>query len=211
LCGRLQFGGAEPMLYFLLHDADAFHRIASAFAISWRNRDFGPVVDLAANLQTTFADFGEQFRLTADERPLLTQLAADRPFDRRLWRHLAGEALLYAADDAPAIQTAPETLAALVERDQRDAVQQAHAGVHDLEFDGVRYRPGRAGLNDMADVARLANDLAGIDPAGWTEAGLASSDEPAEEMAFARECFDNLRTLYDQARQRGQVVVCEDI
>jgi hypothetical protein len=83
--------------------------------------------------------------------------------------------------------------------------------MRDLDFDGVPYRPGQAGLNETADVARLAAALAHIDPAGWREADLASSDEPAEELAFARECFAALREMYNRARQASQVVVCEEI
>jgi len=157
------------------------------------------------------ADFADRFHLTADERPLLAGLTAARPFDRRLWRHLAGEVLLYAAADAPAIQTAAETLGVLVRPEQRDAVRQAHTGSHDLDFEGVPYRPGQAGLNDTADVIRLADQLAVIDPAGWSEADLTDADERAEELAFAREFFTALRDVYVQARTRDQVVVCEDI
>src|SRR5205085_1500355 len=126
-------------------------------------------------------------------------------------RHLAGEVLLYAAADAPAFQTAAETLATLVAPDQREAIRQVHAGSRDLEFDGVPYRPGSAGLNDTADVARLASELVGIDSAGWTAADLTTEDDPAEELAFALACFAALREMYEQASARGQVVVCEDI
>src|SRR5436190_2694150 len=109
------------MLYFLLHDADAFHGyIVPALAASWRRRQFGPLVTLAAELGAALTDFADRYRLTADERPWLAQLTADRPFDRRLWRHLAGEVLLYAAADVPAIQTAADTLAMLTVPSQRD-------------------------------------------------------------------------------------------
>jgi hypothetical protein len=198
------------MLYFLIHDATVFRRIEAAFSASWRQREFGPVIELAAELDPALTAFTERFHLTSDERPLLTQLNVGRPFDRRLWRHVAGEALLYAAADAPAFQTTPETLAFLVAFDQRELLRQAHAGSRDLDFDGLPYRPGHAGLNDTADVARLADELARIDPADWNGAAF-SEDEPAEELAFARECFAALREMYDQAWQRGQVVVCEDI
>src|SRR5882757_8883045 len=122
------------MLYFLLHDADVFDRhITPALAASWRRRNFGPVVALAAELGPKLTDFADRFHLTADERPLLAQLSADRPFDRRLWRHLAGEVLLYAAADAPTIQTAADTLAELVVPERRAAVRQAHVGSRDLD------------------------------------------------------------------------------
>jgi hypothetical protein len=202
------------MLYFLLHDGETFHRrIAPAFAASWRRRTFGPVAGLAADFSAVLADFADRFRLTADERPLLSSVTAATPFDRRLWRHLAGEVLLYAAADAPAIQTAQATLEALATPAQMDAIRQAHAGNRDLDFDGVPYRPSHAGLNDTDDVARLADQLAVIDPARWTESALTelADDERAEELAFARECFAALLELYEHARGRRQVVVCEDI
>jgi hypothetical protein len=202
------------MLYFLMHDADTFHRrIAPALASSWRQRNFGPIVAFVAELAPTLAAFSDRFHLTADEQPLLTQLTAARPFDRRLWRHLGGEILLYAAADAPTIQTAAETLATLVSPDQRETLRQAHIGSRDLDFDGVPYRPGHAGLNDVAEIARLVDELTAIDPAGWSESDLTTvdADDRADELAFARECFVALRTAYEQAQQRGQIVVCEDI
>jgi hypothetical protein len=216
------------MLYFLLHDADAFHRrLVPALAASWRRRDFGPLADLAAELIPALDAFADRYHLTAAEEPLLKRLTAALPFDRRLWRHLAGEVLLYAAADAPALQTAPDTLAALLAPGQpgRDEwpldrlapILQAHHGSRDLDFGGVIYRPGHAGLNDAGDVARLADDLAAVDPARWTVDDLRAipdlndEDERAEELAFARDCFAALRALYGQARERGRVVVCEEI
>jgi hypothetical protein len=141
---------------------------------------------------------------------MLARLTADQPFTRRLWRHVAGEVLLYAAADAPPIQTDPEALATLAAADQRETVRQAHLGSRELSFDGVPYRPGHAGWHDTNNVARLADELGRIDPGGWSGTALAG-DEPAEELAFARECFTALRTMYESARQRGQVIICEDI
>jgi hypothetical protein len=213
------------MLYFLLHDAETFHRrIAPALAASWQRRDFGPVAALAAELASALAAFAARFHLTTDEAPLLRGVTTGQPFDRRLWRHLAGEVLLYAAADAPALQTAPETLAALLAPGQpgRDEwpldrlapILQAHYGSRDVDFGGVVYRPGHAGLNDTADVERLAADLAAVDPECWTAddlRGLTDDEERAEELAFARECFAALQDVYRQARELGQVIVCEEI
>jgi hypothetical protein len=199
------------MLYFLLHDAATFNdRLVPSLSASWRRRTFQPLVELAADLRPTLADFAEQFRLTADERPMLAQLTADQPFNRRLWRHVAGEVLLYAAADAPPIQTDLEPLAALVGSDHRETVRQAHLGSRDLDFDGVPYRPGHAGFHDTADVARLVEALHKIDPGGWSGTALAG-DEPAEELAFARECFVALRAMYEQAHELSQVMICEDV
>jgi muconolactone delta-isomerase len=201
------------MLYFLIHDAERFHRqIAPALALGWRHQSLGPLVELAAELKSTIAAFADRFHLTADEQPFLTRLSADQHFDRRLWRHLVGEVLLYAADDAPAIQTAEETLAALVVAEERDAIRHAHAGSRDLEIDRIPYRLGHAGLNDLDDVTRLAYELARIHPANWTAKDLPNDiDDPAEELAFASESLTALRELYSAARDRGQLVVCEEI
>jgi hypothetical protein len=198
------------MLYFLLHDAAAFRRIAMALAASGRQRNFGPIVELAGELAPAFRNFADRFHLTADERPLVTHLTKNRPFDRRLWRHVAGEILLHGAVDVPPIQTAAETLTALVMPDQLATIRQAHAGGHDLDFDGIPYRPGQAGLNDVADVKRLAGGLAAIDPAHWTMSQL-ECDDPDDELAFARDCFAALRDIYREASELGQVVICEII
>jgi hypothetical protein len=213
------------MLYFLLHDAETFHRrIAPALTASWRRRDFGPIAALAAELAPALDAFAARYHLTADEAPLLRGVTAGQPFDRRLWRHLAGEVLLYAAADAPALQTAPETLATLLAPgqpgrdewplDQLAPILQAHYGSRDLEFGGIVYRPGHSGLNDTADVERLAAELAAVDSTWWTADdlyGLADDEERAEELAFARECFAALQDVYRQAREHARVVVCEDI
>jgi hypothetical protein len=206
------------MLYFLLHDAGGFHgRIAPALAASWRQRSFGPLAALAAELAPALGAFAERYRLTAKEQPLLRHISANQPFDRRLWRHLAGEVLLYAAADAPTLQTAPATLACLLAPEPFAPIQQAHYGSRDLDFGGAVYRPDQAGLNDVADVARLADDLAAVDTSRWTTADLrplpelSDDEERAEELAFARDCLAALRALYEGARERGQVVVCEEI
>jgi hypothetical protein len=201
------------MLYFLLHDAEQFHgRIAPALGASARSRSFAPVVRLRRGLGRIIGDFADRFRLLADEQPLLLKLSAKQPFDRRLWRHIAGELLLYGSADAPPFQTAEETLTALVEDGQCDLMRRAHNGSRDVDFDGALYRPGRAGINDLAEVARIADGLSVIDPANWGAVALPAElvDDPAEELAFAAECLARLRDVYEQARRTGQVVICED-
>src|SRR4051794_7822319 len=131
------------MLYFLLHEANALHgRIAPALATSWHRRSLAPFAELAAELSLALGAFAERFRLTADEAPLLLRVSAGQPFDRRVWRHLVGEVLLYAAADAPAIQTAPDTLTCLLApehfatgaapNEPSAPIRQAHFGSRDL-------------------------------------------------------------------------------
>src|SRR5688572_22077406 len=98
------------MLYFLVHDAAFFHdALTPALAASWRRRDFTPLAALAAELAPTFDAFAARFCLTADEQPLVRR-AGSLPFDRHVWRHLAGELLLYAAADVPEVPDSYETL-----------------------------------------------------------------------------------------------------
>jgi hypothetical protein len=198
------------MLLFLLHDAVLFRdRLTPALAASWRRRDFGPLCDLAADLAPTLTAFADRYRLTSDERPLLTRLPPKQRFDRRLWRHLTGELLLYAAVESPEFPTAPGALAAFL---TSEVVEQAHRGSRDLEFDGVPYRPGRAGLNDVADVARLAAALAAVDDGTWSPdrmPGDLDADERAEELEDVRDCLADLRSMYRRAQQCGHVLVCE--
>src|SRR5256885_6981898 len=98
------------MLYFLLHDAAAFRgRIAPALAAGWRRRTFAPVAALAADLGPAVAAFADRFRLTADERPLLAGLTADRPVDRRLWRPPARGGVLSPPGRRPAHPAGPGT------------------------------------------------------------------------------------------------------
>ena len=211
-------------LYFLLHDAARFHKaLRPALAEAWRRRSFEPCRALCSALAPAAVGFAERYHTGHDE-PLLAQVARGAvPFDRDLWRLLVGEALLYGAASVPEILTAPDTLARLVSpgQDVRPSrtdfapIHQAHFGTHVLVFGGGFYRPDAAGWNDAANVARLADYLATIDPSLWTTAGLAGlrefadEDERADELEFAREVFPPLRELYRTARDAEQVVVCE--
>ncbi|HKI34715.1 MAG TPA: hypothetical protein VKA46_22855, partial [Gemmataceae bacterium] len=110
----------------------------------------------------------------------------------------------------------PDILCGLLAPGQDGApIRQAHFGSHDLVFGGGFYRPDAAGCNEAADVARLAEYLAAIDPNRWTVAdldGLREFDDDADradELEFAREVFSSLGELYRGARDAGQVVICE--
>jgi hypothetical protein len=186
-------------VYFLVLDADLFHRrIAPALTACWRQRRFAPCRDLCDALRPA----GEPQTLRAAEAAT---------FDRDLWRLLVGEVLLHAADEVPEVQTAPETLAALLGAD--DAVRRAHFGSRELVFGGF-YRPDRAGYNDADDVRQLAAYLEGVDSSSWTAAALADVAGPdpqdrEDELAFARGCFADLRALYRRSAEQGRVIVCE--
>jgi hypothetical protein len=211
-------------LYFLLHDAARFRDdIRPALAEAWRRRDFGPCRSLCAALALAAVAFAERYHTGHDE-PLLARVARGAvPFDRAFWRLLVGEALLYGAAAVPEVLTAPDTVCHLLAPGQDDAasrtqfapIRQAHFGTRDLVFGGGFYRPDAAGYNDVDDVVRLTDHLAAVDPARWTAADLdglrpfGGDDEPADELAFAREVFPSLVELYRGARDAGRVVVCE--
>jgi hypothetical protein len=214
-------------IYFLVQDAAFFHeQVSPALAASWRQRSFAPCRPLADALLPQARIFAERYHIDLDEA-LFPRAGKGLPFDRDLWRLLAGEILLYGARDVPEIQTAADTLTCLLARDRYLAgdvprqdfapIQQVHCGSRDVRFGGAYYRPEQAGLNDVADVARLADYLQTVDPRRWTVADLAvlrdalDDEERAEELEFAREWFPELLDLYRQAGQRQQVLVCENV
>lgn len=122
------------------------------------------------------------------------------------------------------MQTAPATLTCLLapaalhetQRTRLAPIQQAHFGSRDLLFAGRPYRPDHAGCNLLDDVARLADYLAGIDPSRWAPEDLQplaelSPEDRADELEFARDWLTPLCEMYQRARQRRQIVVCEAI
>jgi hypothetical protein len=215
-------------LYFLRLDAEFFRReLAPALAAAWRRGSFGPCAGLCARLLPAAHAFAERYHTCPNGGLLdaVARLGAGTPFARDLWRLLVGEVLLYGAAEIPEPQTAPATLACLlapgefrrwpVPRAEFAPIQQAHHGSHDLVLGGF-YRPDHAGWNDVADVARLSEYLAGVDPGRWAETDLATladvtEEDRAEELAFAGECLAALRALYEGAGERGEIVVCETL
>jgi hypothetical protein len=203
-------------IYFLLHHAVSFQQsIRPALTAAWRRRSFEPCRSLCTSLAPAAQTFAERYHTGSDESLLVQIGAGSVAFDRDLWRLLVGEVLLYAAAAVPELQTAPDTLAWLLGGGQeRPPIHQAHFGSRDLVLGGY-YRPDAAGWNDTADVARLADYLAAIDSSRWSIAHLAGlrefadDQDCADELEFARAVFAPLRELYQQARQVGQVVICE--
>jgi hypothetical protein len=215
--------------YFLVLDGTLFEtQLRPALGEAWRRRSFAPCRDLCASLAPAAEEFARRYHTGADES-IVARVGAGLPFDRDFWRLLAGEVLFVAAEEIPEIQTCPRTLACLLAPDVRAAdadelalpqlppVLQAHRGSRELAFGPAVYRPGAAGLNDVADVARLAGYLASVRPEEWRPddlrglPGLEGDEDRADELAFAREWFPALRDLYTSAGTRGRVVVCERI
>jgi hypothetical protein len=210
--------------YFLLLEAAWFHNhLKPALATSWRQRSFEPCRALCTQLVEAAHRSRETDHLPLDASTFLAVLQG-LPFDRAIWRCLAGELFLHGAAELPLIQTAPETLSRLLapgfpptpsgSRESLPPIQQAHFGSRDVMI-GAPYRPEKAGLNDTADVSRLADYLGSVNPDAWTTADLAdlaeleNEEERAAELYFVRDWFPALRQLYERAREREQVVVCE--
>jgi hypothetical protein len=198
------------MHLFLVHDASFFHqRLSPALVASYRKRSFEPLMELVRELRPSIEAFGQRYHLTTIEQPLVFACAG-KPFDRRLWRHFAGELLLYAAAATPDYPIAPELLSRFT---PPELVERLHHGSREVTFDGVPYRPDQAGLHDVADIAELAMKLAAINPSLWTANVLSdlADDEREEDLTFARQCFEQLREMAAGAQQHGQLIVCENV
>jgi hypothetical protein len=200
--------------------------MSPALAASWRTRSFDPCRTLCSELAPAARAFTERFH-TGPEEPLMYSVPRGLPFDRHFWQLLVGELLLYGATEIPEIQTAPDTLCSLlapesyrqgwIARTRFAPIQQAHFGTRELLF-GIRcYRPEQAGYNDIEDVARLSDYLASQTPEQWKAADLAElrdvgdDEDRQEELEFAREWFPVLVELYQRARARRQLIVCESL
>jgi hypothetical protein len=162
------------------------------------------------------------------EDPLiLIHVAEGLPFERHYWRCLVGEILMVGAAEIPEMETAPESLTCILgpERYREEItprecfapIQQAHFGTLDLVFGTAFYRPEHAGWNDRADVERLAQYLAKIDLESWTvddlrlHRDLTDDQERAEELEYVRDWLPALRDLYQDAADKGRIVICEII
>ena len=212
-------------LYFMAHEAAWFeNRLRPALTESWRRRSFFPCRQLCEELRPAVISFVERFHENIEES-VIVQVAQGLSFDRDYWRALAGEILLHGAAAIPEFPTMPETLELLthgkcnpreeLQREEFSNMQQVHFGSRDLVI-GSCYRPEHAGFNTAADVVRLAEYLDTIDSGAWSADDLsylhdlAAEDRP-EELEYAREWFPALRDFYRSARERGWVVVCEQL
>lgn len=207
------------LLYFYLLEARFFHEfMRPALALAYGQRSFAPCGDLCRCLLATHADIPPDSMIRA--------VIAGLPFERGFWRGLVGECLVHGARDIPRIAAAPESLLCLlapdhfgrsISRADFAPIQQVHFGTREVRFGGGFYRPDHAGLNDQADVSRLAECLAAIDTSLWTTnqlkpiADLANEDDRAEELAYVRDWWPSLVGLYQDARDQGRIVVCEQV
>jgi hypothetical protein len=146
-------------------------------------------------------------------------LSASASYEVRHWQQAASGTPASASDEVHHWQQAASgtpTITAERPRSEWAPIVQAHYGSRDLTFSGGFYRPGFAGWNDLSDVHRLSRYLNEVTPTAWTAAQLAAlpdlpADERDEELAFLRDWFPALQSLYRQAAQNGRIVVCEEI
>jgi hypothetical protein len=214
-------------LYFLLLDGEFFHQhLRPALTYSWQRRSFQPCQALCAELVPAALAFQKRYHIGPEEM-LVNRVAEGLPFDRALWRHLAGELLWLVAAEIPEIQTTPEALGCLLgadpnmasglQRRQLAPIQQAYFGTRDLRFGSGYYRPAEAGYNDRDDVIRLGDYLACLEPENWQADALAAlpeladAQERTEELELAKEWLPALHALYCRAQQKGQIIVCEKV
>jgi hypothetical protein len=213
-------------LYFLLLDTEQFDReIAPALSLSWKQQTFEPCRSLCRRLVGDWQQMAfDPSHLSPDETVSAGIVRGTMPFDRDVWRLLVGEVLLYSAAEIPEIETTPIALGRLLgvagdsadrPREQFHWIEQVHYGSRDICLGGGYYRPEHAGYNTHGDVVRLANLLGGERVDDWQAeqlAGLpylATEEEQAEELDYVQEWFPALRTLYERAAERGQIIICE--
>ncbi len=210
--------------YFLVHDRLIFEqRLRPALALAWRQRSFRPCLEVCRDWSAAARDYAKRYHVQPDGI-LLFQVERGLPFDRALWRTLAGELMLFGAFEVPEISRHVDSLlpflAATMPEDTprqcRPAIHQALYGSRDLQFGFALYRPEHAGYNDAEDVRRLADYLASVRAEDWTThhpavAELEDVEDREFELSFAREWLAVLAELYRRSALAGRVIVLENL
>lgn len=215
-----------PVYFLVLESKEFEEQLRPALAASWRQRSFAPCRMVCQRLASAAQAFAAKYHTGPDDS-LLARVAEGLNFDPRYWPALVGEMLLYAAVEIPELQTSPDSLACLLESPDRrirsldrathSLIHQVHFGAADLVIGGRIYRPDKVGINDSRRVAELGQYLAAQDPASWCADDLKSLPELAteadrvDELAFVREWFPSLQDLYEQARLRERLIICEEL
>jgi|SRR5581483_11761083 len=213
--------------FFYVLDGDFFHaQVRPALAECRRRRSFVPCRALCHEILTQSA------RLSAAERADLTsslvaRVAEGLPFDARYWPCLVGEVLAYGAVACPRLELDPRTLCCLlaperlglgrIRREALTPIEQVFFGTGDLVFGPYPYLPKQAGLNDRADVARLAGYLQSINPCVWTTDALVplldlpDPEARADELAQAQDWWPDLVRLYQTAHMDDCILIVETL
>jgi hypothetical protein len=200
----------EPMRLFLLHNPQFFRTdVVPAIAACFRSRSFDAFSQLNMLVASRIDRLAERALLIPNERPLFSE-CPNLPFHRRTWRHLAGELLLYAADEIPDFPVEPDLLSQFL---PPDLVQRIHDGSRELTFDGIPYRPDNSGFHDVEDVADIASQLKSFDCSHWPAQRLAHvpAEDRDDELAFARQCFTHMQSMFELAMANDHLIVCEEV
>jgi hypothetical protein len=214
--------------YFLVHDPSHLDgQLRSVLGRAWRERSFASCLPFCDNWRNAAQEYARLYHVNLDET-VLTHVE-QLPFDRALWRNLAGELLLFTARELPELSLPVATLTVLLASDHTGAFSPSHAsradfepihqclyGCRDLTFGPAVYRPDHARLNRLDDCARLAEYLATVRPDTWRADELAVLDDldpadRAEELELAREWFAELAALYARTAASGRCLVVEQI
>src|SRR5262249_54491630 len=133
-------------------------------------------------------------------------------YEARTWQGLVGELLVAGAEETPRLSVDPRVLcsihgcAAERRRPGLTPVQQALYGAKEVDFGVGVYRPEHAGLNDADDVRRLTAYLELVDPATWACPAIVD----AEDFGDAQASWPQLVSMYQAARRRERLVICEE-
>jgi hypothetical protein len=213
-----------PHLFYPI-DAGFFHqRIQPVLARCRRARSFAVGRSLFVELLPRVKEYHASYHGLGGPT-LVEQAAQGLSYDPAIWRAVAGEVLLFAADQLPLLNLSLTGLCCLLAgsmeaglesaRPRFAPIQQVLFGSRDLLFGGSCYRPDVAGYNDLADVARLVVYLKTIDPGAWQPADLMAmkvlpdDEEQVEELEFVRQSWPDLVELYRKASEKRQIVACE--
>src|SRR5262245_4296135 len=98
-----------------------------ALAASWLRRSFEPCRALCGSLLPRVGEFTRRYHVSEGES-LVAQVVRGLVFHRDFWRALAGELILYGADEVPEFQTCPDTLCCLLapEQHRKGAIPRNH-------------------------------------------------------------------------------------
>ncbi len=207
-------------LYFYLLEGRFYREVmAPALASAYRQRSWVACGDLCRRL------LAENDEIPPDS--LIRAVLAGLRFERLFWQGLVGECLVHGASAIPRFATAPASLCCLLAPDNYRhpdlpragyaPIQQVHFGTRELRFGAGYYRPDHAGINNEADVDRLAGYLASVDASAWTAdqlkpiRELSDDAECADELAYVRDWWPSLVELYQEARAKNWIVVCEEV
>jgi hypothetical protein len=202
------------MVYFMAIPGPWFRQLLiPALGECLRERTFRPVESICRDLRATAVQFVQS---GSELSPVALEVLEGLKFNIDLWRILAGELMLFGAEELPELETPLDMYATVLGerlsevRGEFPPIQQAIEGSRDVWF-GAFYRPEHAGWNDEDDVRRLARWFSSVNPEQWKATRLpdAPPEDQEDDIAFLREWFAELASMYQRSVDSGRVIVCE--